>query len=660
MKIHKPRTREWLLLLIVLFVAAVMRVDLPGIVEFFHDDAMLSSLAQEQASGQQFHLTGIISSVGIPNPPASVYVMAIPFSISNDPNFAIYFVMALNIIGVAILWWMAHRYFGRWVALVAGLTYAVNPWAVLYSRKIWAQDFHTPFLLLAFALGLYGFWEAQNPRSRLRQFAQITCLPLLVFGMQIHFAGWLLAPLYLILLWFGRKQIQWRNLLISVALAGLVLLPYLMGLTQTLQADPTRITDAAGRSEINEGVRLTWDALRFTAYHATGLGMETWVAPDQQTDLLRDVPPPAPLWMIPGLLVLIGILTALYQLYRHDGESVISAQWAIFILTWAFFPLLIFIPNWTPAYSHYLIASIPALALLTGIGLQCLSQVMLRFMPQESRVGVLVVFAAVMLTQVVWWRELLRWLDTNEVAYPGFTTPIHYLNTVRDELLAYDDVVVLSHGMAWNLHHESVVWSVMLNEHVECVRTLQGDGYAVFPEGEFAVLYTPDAPENAVDNRYLTDTPESIRTRRGGGEYVIHHFDSAPVNPQNFQSITPVTFESGVQLTGYHIEDGQLYLEWMLPPAVPGLDYQYSGQLLNGDGERVAQADARFWHGRHWCADDKLLTWTPLDLPDEAQILRVSLYTLGSHEDEIQFFNANILDEMGNPAGQWVDIPLPD
>ena len=111
--------RDLIPLAMILLIAAFMRFGRAEIVEYFHDDGMLATLAQEMANGQAFHLTGILSSTGIPNPPTSIYALLPFFWISRDPVFAIYGIMALNMIGVGLLWAIAHRYFGQRVALSA-------------------------------------------------------------------------------------------------------------------------------------------------------------------------------------------------------------------------------------------------------------------------------------------------------------------------------------------------------------------------------------------------------------------------------------------------------------------------------------------------------------------------------------------------------------
>lgn len=646
-----PTRRDWLTLLLILLVAALLRFSDPHIVDYFHDDAMVTTMAQEMADGERLHLTGINASVGIPNPPQSIYALLPAFWLSPDPLLALYTIMGLNVVGVGLLWLLARRYLGRIVALIAGLTYAVMPWAVFYSRKIWAQDYHTPFVLLALLLALYGFWE-QRPQSWRsgRFWAQVTCLPLLLFALQIHFAAWALLPLYGIVLILGRRQIAWRALALSAVLAGLVLLPYAIGLAQTLQADPQRVDSALAYSDTRSAATLAGDALTYSVYMLTGFGLETWIAPAQQAELLEAVPPTA-IWV---LLLPLAVIGAVIGLRNHQALTLL-------VLAWALLPALVFLPGWTPVYPHYFVASIPAWALLAALGVAWAARIA-QFDPL-GRVGhtlLLGAFAVLLLTQAIWWRGLLRYLDATHIDYPGFTTPLTHLLPIREALARYDDVVVLSYGMAWNLHHESVVWPTLLHGRVPCVRTLVGAGYAVLPDGPFAVLQAPDAPANSpILDIYATDDPQVFPVRPGGGDYRLYHWDSAPEWARaEISPIEPLTFDNGAQLVGYALSDDDVMLAWRLSDSQRGQDYQYTVQFEDASGQRVGQADRVFWHGRHWCAGDRLITWTSVPLSGAPRTLHVGLYQLGTAD--APYISANVLDAAGNPTGQLASIPLAD
>lgn len=273
--------------------------------------------------------------------------------------------------------------------------------------------------------------------------------------------------------------------------------------------------------------------------------------------------------------------------------------------------------------------------------------------------GLLLVLAAIGLTQAVWWRGLLRYVDATAIAYPGFTTPYHYLEDARQALRGADDVLVLSHGMAWNLHHEAAMWPVLLRDDAECVRTVVTDGYFVRPAGPFAVMVAPEAPAGPLVDWYQSPDAQQVVLRPGEGAYTIYWHDAAPEwQGESLTSIAPATFDSGVQLTAYAFDADRLVLAWRLPDRRPGPDYQYSAHFLDADGTRLGQIDHTFWHGRHWCAGDELLTVAELPLTDEAVVLRVSLYQLGTGAVAGQYFGADVLDAMGHPAGQWVDIRL--
>lgn len=633
---------DWLVLACILLAAAVMRFGMPEIVEFFHDDGMLATLAQEMVASESFPVTGINSSVGIPNPPTSVYVMAIPFALDSNPMTAIYFIMGLNVLGVGLLWLIAHRYFGRLVALAAGFAYALSPWATLYSRKIWAQDFHTPFVLLGILLGLYGFGERKQDAAThwdKHTVAQLLTLPVLLFAFQIHFAAWALLPIYAVLVLGNWKRISWRGMAVSVLLGVLVMMPYAIGFYQTALANPSQADPTAVSTLANDEAAFSTLSLRYLSFLGTGFGLETWLAqsPNEQADMNQTVAPVG-IWLIIGGLILLGTILLGRKHWR---------PYALLMLIWAYLPALALIPQWAGVYPHYFIASIPALMLLAGIGVAQIAD----WVPLKSFGSTLILgaFAFILLTQGLYWRGVLRYVDSVDTIYPSFTTPIAYLHDVEDAIGDAEDVVVLSDGMSWDLHHESVVWDVMLADTATCVRTLVGDGYAVFPDSPFVALQAPNMPENAVDGLYLREDAEFVPERAGGNGYYIHRWQEAPTwEGVPITSLDPTRFAGDVYLTGYGSGSGAVVVEWALPEENTGLDYQWSIQPFNAEGEKIGQSDATFWHGRHWCAGDRLLTWQWYDLPAETAEIRVFLYELGT-ATTAQYINAPVLDANGNP-----------
>lgn len=625
-KVNRIKQRDWLTLALILFVAAMVRLGEPGMVEFKLDEAWVSRITLDWLDGGALPLTGMPSSVGVPNPPVSVYLLAIPFALSSNPLVATMFIAALNIVGVGLLWLIAHRYINRDAALAAGFAYALSPWAVLYSRKIWAQDMHTSFVLLAVLLGLLGFREG-------KRWAQALCLPVLILALQIHFAAWALLPVYLVLLWMGGRRVSWRAVLVSVALAALTLLPYLVGLAQTLQADPNRLSNAVGNGG---GIGLTADALRYTAELTTGLGVAEQVAPEQAGELLAAVPPQPQLWAVLGALALIGLLA----LWLYDTRLCVLTG------AWALVPLVVFSVAWTPVYPHYFVASIPAYALLIGVGLAWL----IRRAPGKpfSRVVLLTAFAAILLTQGVWWRGMLRYVDTHEVT--GFGTPLYRLLPLRDYLLQHEDVLLLVDDARLAYSEEPAVWTVLLHE-AECVRALAGTDMILLPDGAFAAAAAPGSSDALVDV-YKTDDPlrAEIAPERA---YKVYEHDAAPALDLPEFNEADARFSNGVTLTGYAIEEGRIVLAWTLAGSMDA-DYHTFVHLLDANGERIAQQDAPFLAERYGCAGDRLITTTTIDVPDAARTLRVGMYVL----DGERITNADVLDEAGNAAASWADLPL--
>ena len=350
---------EILALLTILVLAAFLRLSSPGVVEFKRDEANLSYLALDFARGRSLPLLGISSSVGIPNPPISVYIFAVPYLFSSDPTVATQFVGLLNVVAVLLTYLMARRYYGAGVALLAALLYAVSPWGIIYSRKIWAQDLLPPFVLLTILTGLIAFVDG-------KRWAQWLCLPLLSITAQIHYSALVLMVPIAYLVWLGRRR--WtRAFALSLIPAILLLVPFLLGI---LSADLPSVDELASLTASNSGgesrsLALNSTMLQYAALTIAGTEIHSLAGPDAFQDYLASVPDAYPLFGLLAWGVLLSTVWLLIRIWRRESHARIDAL----LLLWMLTPILLFSVTWTVPYPHYLIVMMPAAFIILSVGL---------------------------------------------------------------------------------------------------------------------------------------------------------------------------------------------------------------------------------------------------------------------------------------------------
>jgi hypothetical protein len=548
------------------------------------------------------------------------------------------FVAALNVAAVGMLWFLAQRYINASVAFVAGLAYAVNPWAIGFSRSVWAQDYIALFFLLALLLGLQGFIEE-------KRWAQLISLPVFLLAVQLHFAAWLLLPLYGWLVWVGRKQVSRRSLFFSAILSLLVLLPFLMGILLRLMDNLTliRVQPVERTFTLRELIKPYGQMI----WLMTGLGTEQYSAREQAAEIVAAVPVPMVLWLLLGAVTVLGSFATWLRLPR---------SLAVFLLFWAFFPLLFFTPPLTGVFPFYFIASIPALCLLAGIGVIWIwDKLNERILPRFAVAGV---FGVIFFTQGLWSIGVTNYLDSTYTSGQfGSGTPIHYLYGVKDELSKYNDVIVIGSSDWLHITHDgSRVWASLLRHISTCVRdVLIEDNFVVFPNGPFAVAVAPRiSPPPLMSQLYQTDNPTVFSLRPGEGDYRIYHFDTAPAWPGPvLTEFDPIRFDNEVTLTGYHLEQDRVYLQWTLPEATRA-NYQYSVTILDESGVQISEQTNAFWPGLNWCAGDRLMTWLDVEVPAAAEAIGVSLFQPGRNQDVV----SNVIDVTGTVVGASVNISL--
>ena len=612
-------------LIFILAVAVAIRFANLDSSEFWYDEATISILAQDLASGKSLPLLGIPSSAGVPNPPIGVYILAVPYFFSKDPLFAVGFIAFLNVIGVGLLWLIGHRYFSPTVGFIGGLMYAVSPWAVLYSRKIWGQDIHTPFILAGFLLGFYGFIEG-------KRWAQVLCLPVLVLAIQVHFAAWALLPAYLVLLWIGRKHISRGAVAISVLLAFLTLIPFIVGLTQ--------IHFTTGGRTLRE---LTTLPFKHVLWLATGLGMgEVHALPDG-TGFVSQYPLVSVIWLAAVPLMALGI----WNVWQR------SRGYALFLLAWGFAAPLLLVTGIFTSHQHYYVPSIPAYCLLIAEGVVWLAgKRIINFRLRELAIALVALIA---ITQAIHWRSFLNFVDKNYVDLPGtvnnaYSTPLHYFLDIRENLK--DDVIAVA-GTQYDVMQ--IHWSPLLEGEVECLReaVIADGGVAILPNHPFSLLRAPNATPYEFANLYQSAEQIVFPLREGEGSYTLDQIETPPqwVEPE-LLPISPIRFDNSIVLNGYRFSSGRIYLDWALSQQGTQ-DYKYFIHVLDDNGERIAQRDPSFYAGKYWCAGDRIVTWTEMELPPAAATLRIGMYRF----EDANIIGSNTIDDAGN-AAPWADIPL--
>jgi 4-amino-4-deoxy-L-arabinose transferase-like glycosyltransferase len=646
------RRWEWAGLALVILLAAVLRLGAPGITEFKRDEGNLSQLALDVVHGRDLPLLGLSSSVNVPNPPISVYLFTIPFAWSDSPIPATLFVGALNVIAVGLVWWLARRYYGSVAALTAGVLYAAGPWAVLYSRKIWAQDLLPPFVVVTVFTGLTGYGEG-------KRWARWAHWPLLAITVQIHYGAFTLIPLSLLVLALWPQRVKRRDLLIGLGIAALTVLPALIGAYQDGWLSLDTLRD--GLNENPDHVRvISTTALDYAWFTVAGTDIHSLAGPEQFRRYLDSVPDVYPLFK---LVPLVTVLAAAGLIWRVIRQRRVRQSPDLVMVAWLALPVIAFTWEWTEVAPHYMIPLMPAAYILCGAGLETLWQAV-----QGPRLRRAVLAGGVMLVLIIaGWQvyllaELLRFLDTH--ATPGgFGTPLHYLMDVRAAILEQNprDVIVYSDQELAPFDEIPAVWGVLL-EPLPSVRFVNGTRTVVMPSegnGLELIVSSPSLRISGTDTSNECNScvqyngPPSFTMRPGEAPYTLRlvQHDLRPFSGAGV-SDTP-HFANGVYLFGYAVNQNSVMLEWLLG-ASSDTDYQAFVHALNANGEKLAQADRPFWPGRYWRAGDTLILWYDLTLPPETAALHVGMYTI----DGATYHNVEVVDAQGGYVDQAATIQL--
>ncbi len=614
----KLRIVKAIIALFIIVLAAYLRMGMPEIVEFKRDEANLSLLALDFASGENFPLLGITSSVGLPNAPINVYLLAIPYALSSSPVFATQFIGLLNVLAIVAVMWFTRRYTNDWAALMVGFLFAVSPWSIIFSRKIWAQNMLPLFVCLSLFTAYIGIIEK-------KRWAQVLHLPLLAFTGQIHYGAFVIIPAVLYVWWSGRRHIAWRYVGIGVVLTIFVILPYIVGLADANLLSLGRIRDSLATAPDTPSVSNGLSAVRETGVIISGVEIHSLAGATEFQNYLSELP----FDFYPVFQVLtITVIAAIFYLLVNMRHSEQKTLW-VMVLIWFLFPIVIYTINWTQFYIHYLIPLLPAVFLILAFAIHNIAKKAGTWGWWGSGICVGVVGTMQVIALVL----LLQFLNTTYTP-GGFGTPLKYLMPVREAILQAEteDIIGQVGGQNIGFDDEPTIWAALLYDVP----------YVGFAEASITVYndteqYILNRDCNADDVFWLRNPQE--------GCYNITKQPEAP-DYEAFEADLD-TFDNGIQVQGYIWTDRCLTLVWQPNLKTERADI-FAVHYYNDAGERLYVTDRQAWNSQYWQAENTVYQSFCGENDTAVDYATIGMYWL----DGDAIVPIDLVDFLDNPQGR--------
>lgn len=527
------RLLPYLLLAAILALAAALRLAHLGAVAFTFDAAALSNLAAQWIDQGRLPLQGMVSSTGFRNPALGVYLMSLPVAFSRDPLLLTGFVIALNLLAVLGTFWLGRRYWGMAAGLLASLLFALSPWAVQHARGVLGQDLLAPGVVLLMICAMAWFVDG-------RRWMLAAALVTLAALIQVHLAAIALTPLLAVLVAWelivqrrrGAPARLWQPLLVGLALAALLYLPYLAADAQQGWSNVRGfLTQGSGAGGLQPQV------FDLALINIGGRNIHALAGPLRYREFLAGLPAPG-YWLdrLEELLTAAAALFLGFRLLRRRTDARQARSDALLLL-WLITPLLFFLLFSAQVQLHYLVVLYPA----PYLALAAAATALYRLLAGRVwlRRGLMAAGGAALLLLAIWQITLsgaiYRFIDQHDTP-DGWPTPARIVRQAARTVQTYASlnpngpVIVLCQGQVPEWDECPAVWT-FLTSRLPDVRVLDYDdpGFRVYQEAEEALfLLTPGDSLAAAELPLLAQALPEADTplREGQGAYRLFRIHS--------------------------------------------------------------------------------------------------------------------------------------
>lgn len=238
---------EWFVLAVIVAVGSWLRFQHRELLQFAGDEAFAANRALEFVHGGKLPTSGLMSSVGVSNPPLFIWLLIPMFFVTSSVTGVCCLIAGLGLAAVVATWWIGRKYYSPLTGLVAAALFATAPWAVIYSRKIWAQDF-VPVFATATMWAMHALILGKKPKAVF----WVLFLPLCV--IQIHYSGFALTATVLAILLLLRPKIDWRLAIAGVVAATALAVPFVMAQQKSGWVEWKRMSEGSHWEQLPPGM----------------------------------------------------------------------------------------------------------------------------------------------------------------------------------------------------------------------------------------------------------------------------------------------------------------------------------------------------------------------------------------------------------------------
>ncbi|MFI5269589.1 MAG: glycosyltransferase family 39 protein, partial [Chloroflexota bacterium] len=343
-----------LLLWLILALAAALRLFRLNVGEYQWDDDGIWSLAVNAVARHVLPAAGINSTVGASNGPAMVWLL-MPFAaVARTPMAGIVGLALLNVAAVYFVYRFVREFFGERPALLAALLFAVNSWALVFSRHIVVQALLIPIQVLF-------FWSAARWLARGRTADLVLAFLWLAIVSQSYIEGLLHLGSMAIILAIGWRKLRVWPLLAGGSLFLALCAPYLIHLVVN-DSRWLQLAASGGGQPVVDGSSVWYAAVQamHTGFERDAPQMDSVIAPVSGLETAFAALEVA--LYAGGIGYMLLRLIRLGREGRDDRARVVGMLFA-----WLLFPIAIYVRHQDILSWRHLVLTLPLPAIFSGL-----------------------------------------------------------------------------------------------------------------------------------------------------------------------------------------------------------------------------------------------------------------------------------------------------